>query len=299
MCARVADRGAGRPGNAGASAASRARCRLVLPPASAVPSGVYPSRRVSRPQPKASEIANVIVFLKDPPRRAEPAPMHATITQKDEAFVPARRRDHPRLDHRLSELRSVLPQRLLAVARRQLRSRPLSEGRIERPPVPERGPGQGLLPHPLAHDGEHHGLRPPVFPHSRPPTAPSPWTTCRRGATRSARGTSGSARARAPIKVEAGRTARVEFALPMDTTDDRPPLRPAAPGRPHLGRDVRGRGDRADRRAAADRDPGQRLRPRHGDRQARGRAAHAVGARAAPVARAAGAGRRCSPRARR
>jgi plastocyanin len=63
--------------------------RLLLPPASAVPSGVYPSRRVSRPQPKVSEIANVIVFLKDPPtRRADPAPMHATITQKDEAFVP-------------------------------------------------------------------------------------------------------------------------------------------------------------------------------------------------------------------
>jgi plastocyanin len=63
--------------------------RLLLPPASAVPSGVYPSRRVSRPQPKGSEIANVIVFLKDlPPRRTDPAPMHATITQKDEAFVP-------------------------------------------------------------------------------------------------------------------------------------------------------------------------------------------------------------------
>ncbi|HET9271131.1 MAG TPA: hypothetical protein VFO31_23310, partial [Vicinamibacterales bacterium] len=62
--------------------------KLVLPPASAVPSGVYPSRRVSRPQPRASEITNVIVFLKDPPRRGDPAPMHATITQKDEAFVP-------------------------------------------------------------------------------------------------------------------------------------------------------------------------------------------------------------------
>ena len=36
---------------------------------------------------------------------------------------------------------------------------------------------------------------------------------------------------------------------------------------------------------------GSALRPRHGHRQARGRTAHAVGARAAPVARAAGAGR--------
>jgi hypothetical protein len=62
--------------------------KLVLPPAGAVPSGVYPSRRVNRPQPRAAEIANVIVYLKDPPRRADPPPMRATITQKDEAFVP-------------------------------------------------------------------------------------------------------------------------------------------------------------------------------------------------------------------
>jgi plastocyanin len=62
--------------------------RVIPPPASAVPSGVYPSRRVSKPQPKASEISNVIVFLKDPPKRAEVPPTHATIVQKDEAFVP-------------------------------------------------------------------------------------------------------------------------------------------------------------------------------------------------------------------
>jgi plastocyanin len=62
--------------------------RLVMPPAAAVPSGVYPSRRVSRPAPKASEISNVIVFLKDPPRHGEPAPTRATISQRDEAFVP-------------------------------------------------------------------------------------------------------------------------------------------------------------------------------------------------------------------
>ena len=62
--------------------------KLVLPPASAVPSGVYPSRRVSKPPPRAAEISNVIVYLKNPPRRSEPAPMQVTIAQKDEAFVP-------------------------------------------------------------------------------------------------------------------------------------------------------------------------------------------------------------------
>jgi plastocyanin len=62
--------------------------RVIPPPAGTVPSGVYPSRRVSKPPTKASEISNVIVFLKDPPKRAELPPMHAVITQRDEAFVP-------------------------------------------------------------------------------------------------------------------------------------------------------------------------------------------------------------------
>jgi plastocyanin len=62
--------------------------RLVMPPATAVPSGVYPSRRVSRPAPKTSEISNVVVFLKDPPRHPEVTPTRATIMQMDEAFVP-------------------------------------------------------------------------------------------------------------------------------------------------------------------------------------------------------------------
>jgi plastocyanin len=62
--------------------------RLVMPPVSALPSGVYPSRRVSRPAPKTSEIGNVVVFLKDAPRHGDLPTQHATITQKDEAFVP-------------------------------------------------------------------------------------------------------------------------------------------------------------------------------------------------------------------
>ena len=62
--------------------------RLRMPPAHAVPSGVYPSRRVSRPAPKASEIANVVVFLKDVARHHDLPVTNATIMQKDEAFVP-------------------------------------------------------------------------------------------------------------------------------------------------------------------------------------------------------------------
>jgi plastocyanin len=72
----------------GATGRIEGTVRLVLPPAAAVPSGVYPSRRVSRPAPKASEISNVVVFLKDIQKHAELRETNATIMQKDEAFVP-------------------------------------------------------------------------------------------------------------------------------------------------------------------------------------------------------------------
>ena len=61
---------------------------LIVPPSAPVPSGVYPSRRVSRPAPKLSEIANVVVFLKDAPHQADLPVTNATIMQKDEMFVP-------------------------------------------------------------------------------------------------------------------------------------------------------------------------------------------------------------------
>ena len=72
----------------GATGRIEGQVRLVMPPTAALPSGVYPSRRVGRPAPAASEISNVVVFLKEPPAHAEVTPMRATITQKDEAFVP-------------------------------------------------------------------------------------------------------------------------------------------------------------------------------------------------------------------
>ena len=78
----------GRTDGQGATGRIEGQVKLVLPPAGAVPSGVYPTRRVTKPQPKASEITNVIVFLKDAPHRGEPAPMTVTIAQRDEAFVP-------------------------------------------------------------------------------------------------------------------------------------------------------------------------------------------------------------------
>jgi plastocyanin len=53
-----------------------------------VPSGVYPSRRVA-PSPAAGpEMSNVVVFIKDAPQRENLPATRATISQKDEAFVP-------------------------------------------------------------------------------------------------------------------------------------------------------------------------------------------------------------------
>ena len=62
--------------------------RFVAPIGAPIVSGAYPSRRVSRPSPKASEIGNVVVFVKDAPRSATLAPMRAQMRQEDEAFVP-------------------------------------------------------------------------------------------------------------------------------------------------------------------------------------------------------------------
>jgi plastocyanin len=51
-------------------------------------SGAYPSRRVNPKTPEAAEIENVVVFVKDPPLEQQLAPTRASISQRDESFVP-------------------------------------------------------------------------------------------------------------------------------------------------------------------------------------------------------------------
>ena len=51
-------------------------------------SGAYPARRVSRPAAAASEVSNVIVFVKDPEDEAPITPMRLRMVQQDEAFSP-------------------------------------------------------------------------------------------------------------------------------------------------------------------------------------------------------------------
>ena len=62
--------------------------RLVAPPSDPIQSGAYPSRRVSRPPHRASEIANVVVFVKDGPRAAALSTRRAQMRQENEGFVP-------------------------------------------------------------------------------------------------------------------------------------------------------------------------------------------------------------------
>jgi plastocyanin len=64
--------------------------RLLTTTDAGIASGAYPTRRVSRPAARASEIANVIVFLRSgTPERSGALPTtRAQMVQKDESFVP-------------------------------------------------------------------------------------------------------------------------------------------------------------------------------------------------------------------
>lgn len=61
---------------------------LVAPAGAPLQSGAYPSRKVTRPAPAPSELANVIVSIKDAPASAAPPATRAVIAQRDESFVP-------------------------------------------------------------------------------------------------------------------------------------------------------------------------------------------------------------------
>jgi plastocyanin len=63
--------------------------RLVAMTTAAIPSGAYPSRRVSRPAASASEMKHVVVFVKDAPRADSVGTVRREIIQKDESFDPA------------------------------------------------------------------------------------------------------------------------------------------------------------------------------------------------------------------
>jgi plastocyanin len=189
---------------------------LVLPPAGAVPSGVYPSRRVNRPLPRAAEMANVIVYLKDPPRRGEPAPMRATIMQKDEAFEPhvvavtrGSTIDFPNTDpffHNVFSLSRGATFDLGRYPRGESKSR--------------RFPNAGLVKV-YCHIHSHMTAAIMVFDHAyfRIPSPDGSFTLedVPAGSYQISAWHERIGESVNTTKVEAGRTARVEFALPVET----------------------------------------------------------------------------------
>jgi len=62
--------------------------RLVASGDPAIVSGAYPTRRVSTPAPRASEIANVVVFVKTAPRETSLTTNRLEMVQQGESFVP-------------------------------------------------------------------------------------------------------------------------------------------------------------------------------------------------------------------
>jgi plastocyanin len=64
--------------------------RLLATADAGIASGAYPTRRVSRPAARATEIANVIVFLRSAAAERTGAlqTTRVQMTQKDESFVP-------------------------------------------------------------------------------------------------------------------------------------------------------------------------------------------------------------------
>jgi plastocyanin len=85
----LATAAAARPAATPATGRVEGIVRLTSSAHRSVPSGVYPSRRITAPiAPAGPETENVVVFIKNAPTREDLPVIRATITQKDEAFVP-------------------------------------------------------------------------------------------------------------------------------------------------------------------------------------------------------------------
>ena len=61
---------------------------ISVPVAAPAPSAAYAPRRVTTPTTPGSELANVVVFVKNAPKPAALTPMRATILQQNETFLP-------------------------------------------------------------------------------------------------------------------------------------------------------------------------------------------------------------------
>jgi plastocyanin len=190
--------------------------RLVAPTDAPITSGAYPSRRVSRPAPRLSEINNVVVFVKDAPRAAALSPTRAQMVQQDESFMPrvvaiprGSTVDFPNSDPYFHNVFSLS------------RGATFDLGRFPRGESRSRAfPNPGLVKV-YCHFHSHMSASIMVFdhPHFTIPNgegafvlADVPAGSYRLSAWHERIGESAKA-----IVVEAGRTLRIEFALPVET----------------------------------------------------------------------------------
>ena len=93
------------------------RVRLGVRPSARPLSTDSYSRQITAPAAAGSELANVLVWIKDAPRSAAVPSAQAELRQRGEMLRPPRRRDSGGIDGHVPERRSALPQRVLAVAR--------------------------------------------------------------------------------------------------------------------------------------------------------------------------------------
>ena len=160
-----------RPPLASVRPCRRAGCKAVSPlpfRSARLPLPQHTARGGSRnrsPIP-GTELTNVVVFLQDAPQPQSLPATRARIVQQNETFVPrvvaitrGSTVDFPNADPFFHDVFSLSRSG-------DLRPRVLSARTDQVAAVPQGRPDQGLLPHSLAHDGQHHGVRPSVLHHS-------------------------------------------------------------------------------------------------------------------------------------
>jgi len=192
--------------------------RLVAPDDRPIVSGAYPTRRVNRTAPRLNEIRNVVVFVRDVPRSTALPPARIEMVQQDEAFVPrvvaiARGStiDFPNADpffHNVFSLSRGATFDLGRFPRGERRSRTFTQA--------------GLIKV-YCHLHSHMSASIMVFDHPHF-TMPSPdgafaMDDVPVGEYRVSAWHERIGESAKPVVVDAGRTSRVEFALPVEGTE--------------------------------------------------------------------------------
>jgi plastocyanin len=192
--------------------------KLVAPEERPIVTGAYPARRVNKTAVRAGEVRHVVVFLRDVPRSAALPPARLEMVQQEEAFAPrvvaitrGSTIDFPNADpffHNVFSLSRAATFDLGRFPRGERRSRTFTQA--------------GLIKV-YCHLHSHMSASIMVFdhPHFAMPSASGafaleevPVGEYRLSAWHERIGESAK-----PIVVEAGRTLRVEFALPVESSE--------------------------------------------------------------------------------